>query len=81
MLELSTVNDVRPGAPPQEPRFHQLLVKAYGEDVYKKSLVFCSGMDMVNINMLNVVFKDVKTKEVHNNFSICGQIFKISFFP
>ena len=61
--ELSTVNDVRPGAKPQEARYHQLLVKKHGEDVYDKSAVVCSGVDMVDINFLNIVFKDKPTAE------------------
>ena len=62
--ELSTVNDVRPGTSPQEPRNHQLLVKKHGENVYEKSIVVCSGVDMVNIQYMNIIFKDAPTAEV-----------------
>ncbi len=58
------MNDVRPGAPPQDPKSQQFLTKTYGDDVYQRSLILCSGMDMVNISMVNVIFKDVKTKDV-----------------
>ena len=70
--ELSTVNDVRPGTSPQEPRNHQLLVKKHGENVYEKSIVVCSGVDMVNIQYMNIIFKDAPTAEVRitKNFRV-----------
>ena len=58
------MNDVRPGARPQEPRYHQQLVKKHGEDVYEKSIIVCSGFDMVNIQYLNITFKDKPTAEL-----------------
>ena len=57
------MNDVRPGAKPQELRYHQLLVKKHGDDVYDKSIIVCSGQDMVNIQFQNIVFKDKATAE------------------
>ena len=60
---MSTVNDVRPGARPQEERYHLQLVKKHGKDYLEKSIIVCSGVDMVTISFLNITFKDKKTAE------------------
>lgn len=41
-----------------------MLVKKHGDDVYEKSIVVCSGVDMVNIQFQNIIFKDKETAEV-----------------
>ena len=58
------MNDVRPGAKPAELRYHQKLVQKHGEDVYKKSIVVCSGEDMVSIKFQNFIFKDTATADL-----------------
>ena len=66
VLELTTVNDIRPGAIPTEANMglHNKLKGKHGDKYDKKSCAICSGMDMVNINLLNIVFKDEDTAEV-----------------
>ncbi len=48
----------------QDPRLAQSLVKKHGESVADKSFVICSGLDMVNVNLCNVIAKDKETAEV-----------------
>ena len=54
--ELSAVNDVRPGARPTEDRYHQQLVKKHGDNVYEKSIIVCSGANMVDVVFQNIIF-------------------------
>ena len=62
--ELTAVNDVRPGARPTEDRYHQQLVKKHGDTVYEKSIVVCSGANMVDVVFQNITFKDKPTAEL-----------------
>ena len=43
----------------------QSLMRKHGEDYLEKSFAICSGLDMVNINICNVVAKDKETAEVN----------------
>ena len=64
VLELSTVNDIRPGTRPTDEALHHKLKGKHGDKYMEKSLSVCSGMDMVNVNLINIVYKDVDTAQV-----------------
>ena len=40
------------------------LSKRHGENFHERSLIICSGLDMVNISCTNIIAKDVKTAQV-----------------
>ena len=40
------------------------LKQRHGDNFAEKSLIVCSGLDMVNINCTNIIFKDVQTATV-----------------
>ena len=78
--ELSQVNDIRGGELPkvckdkipgaemifvwQDPRLQTTLKQRHGENFHERSLIVCSGLDMVNITCTNIIFKDVATAQV-----------------
>ncbi|TRY75722.1 hypothetical protein TCAL_08675, partial [Tigriopus californicus] len=64
VLELSQVNDIRPGILPNDARLAQTLIKKYGDDVKDKSFAVCSGLDMVNVSHCHFVCKDKATADV-----------------
>ena len=47
-----------------DPRLYATLSKRHGENFHKRSLIICSGLDMVNISCTNIIAKDVKTAQV-----------------
>ncbi len=50
--------------PSQDQRLAQTLIKKHGDDVLDKSFAICSGLDMVNIQLCNVIAPDKDTAEV-----------------
>jgi len=61
--ELSQVNDIRGGELPKDPRLYATLSKRHGENFHERSLIICSGLDMVNISCMNIIAKDVQTAQ------------------
>nr|XP_040581818.1 1-phosphatidylinositol 4,5-bisphosphate phosphodiesterase-like isoform X2 [Lepeophtheirus salmonis] len=64
VLELSQVNDIRKGEVPKDPKFSATLIRKHGENFFEKSIIVCSGLDMVNISTTNFIFKDHETAEI-----------------
>jgi len=62
--ELSQVNDIRLGELPKDPRLLATLTKRHGENFHARSLIVCSGLDMVNISCTHIICKDLTTAEV-----------------
>ena len=48
----------------QDPRLQTTLRQRHGESFCERSLIVCSGSDMVNISCTNIIFKDVATATV-----------------
>ena len=48
----------------QDPRLQTTLRQRHGETFCERSLIVCSGSDMVNISCTNIIFKDVATATV-----------------
>ena len=49
----------------QDPRLQTTLKQRHGENFHERSLIVCSGLDMVNITCTNIIFKDVSTAQVN----------------
>ena len=61
VLDVSQVNDIRPGEHPKDERLKASFVRKHGENYLEKAFIICSGLDMVNIRATNVICKDVST--------------------
>ena len=48
----------------QDPRLQTTLKQRHGDNFHERSLIVCSGLDMVNITCTNIIFKDVTTAQV-----------------
>ena len=64
VLDLSQVNDIRPGEHPKDDKLKGAFVKKHGENYLEKSFIICSGLDMVNIRATNVICKDTATVDI-----------------
>ena len=47
----------------QDPRLQTALKQRHGDNFHERSLIVCSGLDMVNITCTNIIFKDVATAQ------------------
>ena len=47
----------------QDPRLSTALKQRHGDNFPERSLIVCSGLDMVNITCTNIIFKDVATAQ------------------
>ena len=54
----------------QDPRLQTALKQRHGDNFHERSLIVCSGLDMVNITCTNIIFKDVNTAQVFTEFEI-----------
>ena len=63
-MELSQVNDIRPMQLPNDQKLSAQLTKKHGDNILEKSLSICSGLDMVNVSLCNVICQDKKTADV-----------------
>ena len=64
VLELSQVNDVRAAVLPQDAKLAATIVKKHGDDALEKAFAICSGLDMVNVNLCNIVCGDKNAAEM-----------------
>jgi len=64
VLDVSQVNDIRPGERPKDNKLDSILRAKYGDKYVDQAFIICSGLDMVNISACHVVCPDVATAKV-----------------
>ncbi|XP_047740285.1 1-phosphatidylinositol 4,5-bisphosphate phosphodiesterase [Hyalella azteca] len=68
VLELSQVSDIRKGQLPKDSKLADRLITKHGKNVEEKMLAICSGLDYVNVNLTNIICKDVEEAQRWQNY-------------